>query len=311
MILTSTTNFSDRSAEEIEYTKPYLNRFPSLENFLAINVATLAQCLIPIGTVTSGNGGKDSRPPPLQIWPFSLQVPTDIALNTSSFNNPFVMPPIRLFKDAPLHPQRASQSSEDPQPETQEHLPPPTRTTDPASFNAPEPTGPPSPQPGLRPVPASTSNNAPSSLSPPAPKPGPHPASSPPPSVTATHTTTETIQTSSPSQFAIPSPPSNLAPTHSTAGATNPLMPRTDPPLPQTSPTERQILEHPPGYMQNPYAADGTSEQRARWEGQGTGLAGEEGEGAMGQAKAWLTGAGEGLKRAEERVWKLVNSAGK
>ena len=88
-------------------------------------------------------------------------------------------------------------------------------------------------------------------------------------------------------------------------------MPRTDHPLPQTSPAERHSLEHPPGYMQNPYAADGTAAQRAQWEGQGAGLAGEEGEGAMGQAKAWLAGAGEGLKRAEEKAWRLVNSAGK
>jgi len=84
-------------------------------------------------------------------------------------------------------------------------------------------------------------------------------------------------------------------------------MPRTDPPLPQTSPAEQHNLEHPPGYMQNPYATDGTAVQRARAE-----LAGEEEEeGVMGQAKAWLSGAGEGLKRAEERAWSWVNSAGK
>lgn len=88
-------------------------------------------------------------------------------------------------------------------------------------------------------------------------------------------------------------------------------MPRTDPPLPQTSPAERHSLEHSPGYMQNPYAADGTAAQRAQWEGQGAGLTGEEEEGMMEQAKAWLSGAGEGLKRAEERAWKWANSAGK
>ena len=268
--------------------------------------------------MTSGGGGvEDSRSPQLQIWPFSLQVPTDvnphhpILTDTPSVNNPSNMPPIRLFKDAPLHPQGTSQPSEDSQPETQEHLPPPTRTTNPASFNAPEPTGPPAPQPGPRSVPAATSNNTPSSLSPPAPQPSPPPASSSPTSVTATHTITETIQTGPPSQFAMPPPSSNRAPTRSTTSATNPLMPRTDPPLPQTSPAEQHSIEHPPGYMQNPYAADATAAQRAGWEGRGAGLAGEEGEGAMGQAKTWLAEAGEGLKRAEEKAWRWVNSAGK
>jgi hypothetical protein len=40
-------------------------------------------------------------------------------------------------------------------------------------------------------------------------------------------------------------------------------------------------------------------------------LASEEDEGVMGQAKAWLAGAGEGLKRAEEKAWRWVNNAGK
>lgn len=132
-----------------------------------------------------------------------------------------------------------------------------------------------------------------------------------PPSVTATHTTTETLQTGPPAQFAIPPPSSNPAPTRSTAAALAAPMPRTDAPLAQPSPAEagaplRHGLEHPPGYVQNPYAADGTAAQRARL--QAAQEEGGEGEdGVLGQAKRWVESAGEGLKRAEESAWKWVN----
>lgn len=126
-----------------------------------------------------------------------------------------------------------------------------------------------------------------------------------PPSITATHTITDTIQTGPPSQFAIPPPSSNRAPTRSTTAALAGTMPRTDPPLPQTSPAEtgaeRHSLEHPPGYVQNPYASDRTAAQRAQFQGSG------EEEGVLGQAKKWMESAGEGLKKAEENAWRWVN----
>ncbi|RKU47976.1 hypothetical protein DL546_004376 [Coniochaeta pulveracea] len=76
-------------------------------------------------------------------------------------------------------------------------------------------------------------------------------------------------------------------------------------------------LDHPPGYQQNPSAADMTSSQReaslqsaaaAPYHGYGGGVAdnGDE-EGVLGMAKKWAQTAGEKLSAAEQEVWKRIN----
>lgn len=90
--------------------------------------------------------------------------------------------------------------------------------------------------------------------------------------------------------------------------------------MPQTSPYEtgrvdlsgeskRRSLEHPPGYVQNPYAADGTAQDRARFE-HANQQASEE-EGVLGTVKSYLGGAGSALKKAEESAWDFAKGLGK
>jgi len=69
---------------------------------------------------------------------------------------------------------------------------------------------------------------------------------------------------------------------------------------------ERHSLEHPPGYVQNAGAADGTAAQRTRFnDGVGLGgVAGDGDDGLVGQAKRWAESAGEGLRNLEESAWR-------
>ena len=98
--------------------------------------------------------------------------------------------------------------------------------------------------------------------------------------------------------------------------------------------TPRRSLEHPPGYQQNPYAAEMTSEQRAATNGgyipgyrvgnqtpgtPGGGVMGGGGshggilgggggdESVWGMAAGWLKGVGKKAAEIEESVWKRVN----
>jgi hypothetical protein len=67
-------------------------------------------------------------------------------------------------------------------------------------------------------------------------------------------------------------------------------------------------LEHPPGYVQNPYAADGTVHDRVRFE-HANQQASEE-EGIFGTVKSYLGGAGSALKKAEESAWNMAKEFG-
>ncbi|CAD6442873.1 cb2b557b-023b-4461-a44f-0eb6be1ab222 [Sclerotinia trifoliorum] len=79
-------------------------------------------------------------------------------------------------------------------------------------------------------------------------------------------------------------------------------------------------LEHPPGYVQNAYAAEMSSDQRRAmdiYEGQegkggagavgGGGDGGGEEEGIWESAKRWVGGAGSLLSEGEREVWRRIN----
>ncbi|KAI5274521.1 hypothetical protein E4T47_02483 [Aureobasidium subglaciale] len=230
------------------------------------------------------------------------------------------MPPIPIYADAPI----AAAKADGVTPQT---APPPTRTTDlpatttssgssypaaqPGAVAGPAPTGsvsrpappptstvttslqtdgPPPPQPGAVPMPSSTTRtNAYDPNSPAAPRAQPMPQ-----------------------QLSIPPPTTSALATHSTAAA-SPTSPTRRPvtlPMGSVSPTmhsrPQSISTHPPGYQQNPYAAELTSAQRASLEaaeaaerGRKSGrnsisewIAGEDdgfGSPTTGTAKAWGT----------------------
>lgn len=207
------------------------------------------------------------------------------------------MPPIKVYANAPLHPDGVTPKTAEAAPDEQP-APIPTPTT---SLPHTDPSQPPPPQPGARPQPG-PAPTASLSTDPPAPQPG----ATPQPIITATHTTTTTSVLPPPSQLSIPPPTENYAPTRSTNA------------VPQPSPFEhggvtslpvtgglhgrRASLEHPPGYVQNPYAADGTAADRARL-GEAARQAHEE-EGVIGSVKGWVQGAGETLGKLEGEAWK-------
>ncbi|KAG9814127.1 hypothetical protein KCU68_g19699, partial [Aureobasidium melanogenum] len=127
--------------------------------------------------------------------------------------------------------------------------PPPPTSTIPTSLQS---DGPPPPQPGAVPMPFSTlaRSNGYDSNSPAAPRAQPMPQ-----------------------QLNIPPPTTTGLATHSTATAPSPTSPTRRPvtlPMGPVSPTmhsrPQSISSHPPGYQQNPYAAEMTSAQRASLE---------------------------------------------
>ncbi|KAI9843780.1 MAG: hypothetical protein M1837_006141 [Sclerophora amabilis] len=199
---------------------------------------------------------------------------------------------------------------------------------------------PPPPQPGAFPIPQASSQ-APKSALPPPPKPGEaasaraqtgssqvepsslpqitpqHPPLTSPPSVISTPQASRSITSSSTRRASYIQPGSlPFAPSTPT---------RTDPAA--TGGQRRQSLVHPPGYVQNPRAADLTPDQRSANEasndstplggllGGGDGprqsvfnLDGEDGDGIWDTAKKWAKTAGEKVSEAEHEVWKRLNS---
>lgn len=242
-------------------------------------------------------------------------------------------------------------------PAVQQPPPTPTTTTDIAVHD-----GPPPPQPGAVPVPFASSRSTASgrtsdTVPPPPPRAGD--------TATLGREGTRMNITQMPPHFSTPAPSSNRGPTSSTltTGAGNmppaatstyaaptktSALPRPVqlPPHPQSSPYEtgsggvgslpaatddayrRPSLEHPPGYQQNPYAADLTPAQRAAQEqaetresiGGGLPLGGilpggvlpGGGEGGVwDQAKGLLEKVGSGLSEVEKDVWKRFSGQGK
>ncbi|TVY22828.1 hypothetical protein LHYA1_G008618 [Lachnellula hyalina] len=177
----------------------------------------------------------------------------------------------------------------------------PTKTT------SSEAERPPPPQPGAAPIPSSRNVPPPkdgetfrpeqtSAPQPPTSRPLPSQMSIPPPS----------------SAFGGPPPTSSTA-TSNTPSSSYPVQ------IPSTeSGGPRRSLEHPPGYHQNVYASDQTSEQRRAQEtiNASSALGGRESTenfGAMDSgsiwntAKKWTQQAGEKISEAEAEVWRKIN----
>ncbi|KAF1350967.1 hypothetical protein BDV97DRAFT_350762 [Delphinella strobiligena] len=258
------------------------------------------------------------------------------------------MPPIPIYADAPIAPAKADGIT----PQTA-HVPP--TATNATTSNAPAhpypagpaPTGfvappqpyptrtqqssaatdgPPPPQPGAVPMPPSQTQSSGSTTAPPPPQPG-IPAHSSPPATTM------------PPQMAIPPPSTNAAPTRSTHPASPPSTPSGPTTLnlgPVLGPTSqysvhepsRRSLEHPPGYVQNPYSQEMTSTQRASLEAQEAAdrpsrnslsgiLGGSDnafgastegsGSGVWGAVKGFAAAAGQRAVELEETAWRKVN----
>jgi hypothetical protein len=78
----------------------------------------------------------------------------------------------------------------------------------------------------------------------------------------------------------------------------------------------RPSFEHPPGYLQNPYAANLSEEKKQmsrEQEAQGGLFGGRldadpmEDGGVWGAVKGWVAGAGSKLAETEAEVWKRIN----
>jgi len=226
------------------------------------------------------------------------------------------MPPIPVYANLPLHPDGVTPTTAPPEGEASlsRPNPAPTQTTNapPSSTSQYDPSAPPPPQPGARPMPRAAPTATPSYGDPPEPQPGASPTVHHGHHITAIHTTTHTVPLQPPPQLSIPAPTQNQAPTHST----QPNIPAIPYPAPlaQYSPVERGIseerrsLEHPPGYIQNPYAADGTANDRVRFAE--ADMKAKEEEGVLDSVKGWIGGVGEMAKKAEDGAWKWAQGKG-
>lgn len=177
----------------------------------------------------------------------------------------------------------------------------PTKTT------SSEAEGPPMPQPGATPAPLS--RHVP-----------------PPPRAGETYHPEQTSAPQQPSsippQFAIPPPtaafgglpPKSSTSTSNTASSSYPVQ------IPSAeSGAPRRSLEHPPGYQQNVYASDMTSEQRraheannasnfgGRESAEKVGAMDSDGSSVWNTAMKWAQQTGEKLSKAETEVWRKIN----
>lgn len=233
------------------------------------------------------------------------------------------MPPIPTFQSAPLHADGATPKTADAQPPSQaapasNEVPQPTRTI-PLATQATDTSGPPPPQPGAlpQPGPAPTASYA---QSPPAPMPGANPNYTPPaPAVTATVTSTTTSTVPRPPQLDMSSPSSRHTPSKSTSAIapsnshhrsvssstysfpSSPITPSS------VNSNQRHSLEHPPGYVQNPYAADGTANDRARYMAAADG---EEGDDIWSTMRSAAKQMGKYAQKVEKDAWEWIDTKG-
>jgi hypothetical protein len=162
--------------------------------------------------------------------------------------------------------------------------------------------GPPPPQPGAVPTPASRTTIPP-------------PRSGEKYRPKETGTSAAPPVTGQPYQLGIPPPSQHRAQpqgsstsTTTTASASYPVgIPSAEFGAP------RRSLEHPPNYQQNAYASELTSDQRRAQEANMSGIGAQdtsEGVGGMdflNTAKKWAQHAGEKISEAEAEVWRRIN----
>lgn len=175
----------------------------------------------------------------------------------------------------------------------------PTPTTNTEADDGPSP-----PQPGALPIPRSTG------VAPP-PKVGEKYKPPNPP-------TSQPIPQPYPSQMSIPPPgtpigarpPASFTGPTTTASATYPVaIPATEYDAP------RRSLEHPPGYQQNEYASELTSDQRRALEANNltgledssAGVGGINTENIWNTAKQWASTAGNRISETEAEIWRRIN----
>jgi hypothetical protein len=164
--------------------------------------------------------------------------------------------------------------------------------------------GPPPPQPGAVPIP-------------------PHRNQIPPPPKAGEsyHAPQQTAAPASgvrqhPPQMSIPAPSNTYGaqPPHSSTSTTNTASASYPVAIPAAEyEGPRRSLEHPPGYQQNTYASEPTSDQRRAQEANGSSgvMAGSEGgldaDSVWNVAKKWAQTAGEKISEAEAEVWRKIN----
>ncbi|KAG4432269.1 hypothetical protein IFR05_012252 [Cadophora sp. M221] len=171
-------------------------------------------------------------------------------------------------------------------------------------------SGPPAPQPGAVPTPLNKST----APHPPKAGEGYHPQQTGAP--TQQSTRPYPPQMSYPPPVTCGSqPPSSSTSTTNTPSMLYPIA------IPSAKGGPRRSLEHPPGYHQNVYASELTSDQRRAQETEqannssGLGLTtqdrgsadGFDSQGVWGTAKKWAQTAGEKISVAEAEVWKKIN----
>ncbi|KAJ9637246.1 hypothetical protein H2199_007532 [Coniosporium tulheliwenetii] len=243
------------------------------------------------------------------------------------------MPPIPIYKDAPINPSTTAAKAEGITPRTattedqqQQQQPRPTPTI--TTATATDPTGPPPPQPGARPAAPTASSTA--HNGPPLPQPGAVPK--PPghtPTVTATITETHpastkqrradtfdsccdppTTDSSAAAHDAAPrarcpSSPSVVSSVHGGDTAALPFEPGQQHPQAEVGTAHghrpRHSLEHPPNYAQNPYIDGSAAQRNALLD------AAEAERRERNSVGAWVGVVGEKLREAEEGVWRVVN----
>ncbi|KAM0334237.1 hypothetical protein ACHAQA_001259 [Verticillium albo-atrum] len=158
------------------------------------------------------------------------------------------------------------------------------------------------------------------SSGPPAPQPGAVPTASglpPPPKTGETYhppqqTPAPQATTPYPPQMSIPPPTTSYAASYgaSTATTTAPGYPQPAGPTPLPF-ADNDRLAHPPGYQQNPSAADFSSNQRAAHTAsvrESGPLDGSE-EGVWESAKKWASTAGDNIAAAETEIWRRINKS--
>lgn len=180
--------------------------------------------------------------------------------------------------------------------------------------------GPPAPQPGAAPMPPPPTITAQPSLPPP-PKAGEKASSSE--HYAPVRSTPAQPQPYPPqmSQPTVDPPFQGLPPASTTSTSMRPSFDPSAPPGSVSSPPDMPIrasLEHPPGYVQNPFASDMTPDQRFAADGNRSGTlpslgytdnaqvprpGSEEDRTAWGTAKKWAMEKGERASKLGEEVW--------
>jgi hypothetical protein len=242
---------------------------------------------IPVYTESPINASTASGITPQTAMPQGQNPPRNpVAATTTSSSHPSTYPPAQ--PGARPGPTAAPQLA---------HTPP----LQPTSTAADE--GPPPPQPGSVPTPLSRKTI------PPPPKASdyhPQPTRAP---------ASPTSYQQQPYQMGIPPPTTNGAQPHRSSTTTTSAASYSYPvALPSAdSGGLRRSLEHPPGYQQNVYASEQTSDQRRAQEANFSQIGAQDtsenvgGVNFLNTAKKWAQQAGEKISEAEAEVWRRIN----